>query len=48
MWPLVEAGGLVLRRCVYKSHSIYYRQVSSGIVVVRILGRQDTEGAFRS
>lgn len=34
------------RRCVYRSHSIYYRIEGQGVAIMRILGRQDTAKAF--
>ena len=34
------------RRCVYRSHSIYYRIEKGGIAIIRILKRQDTKTAF--
>ena len=36
------------RRCVYRSHSIYYRIESQRVSIMRILGRQDTAKAFHS
>jgi toxin ParE1/3/4 len=30
------------RRAVYQSHSVYYRLDDEGILIVRILGQQDT------
>ncbi len=36
------------RRCVYRSHSIYYRIQGQRVLIMRILGRQDTAKAFHS
>ena len=35
------------RRCVYRSHSIYYRIEGQRVAVMRILGRQSLARAFR-
>jgi toxin ParE1/3/4 len=35
------------RRSVYRSHSIYYRVEGTRIVIMRILGRQDTTSAVK-
>ena len=35
------------RRCVYRSHSIYYRIEGQGVAIMRILGRQSLASAFR-
>ena len=42
--PEIKPG---LRRSVYSSHSIYYRIDEHEIVIVRILGQQNLERAFR-
>ncbi|MXZ79871.1 MAG: type II toxin-antitoxin system RelE/ParE family toxin [Gammaproteobacteria bacterium] len=34
------------RRCVYRSHSIYYRIEGQGIAIMRILGRQSVTKAL--
>ena len=31
------------RRSVYKSHTIYYQMDEDGVLIVRVLGRQDPE-----
>ncbi|MCY4443055.1 MAG: type II toxin-antitoxin system RelE/ParE family toxin [Deltaproteobacteria bacterium] len=33
-------------RSVYQSHAIYYRVEPDGVVIIRILGRQDADEAF--
>ncbi len=42
-WPAVDDIRVGYRRCVYKSHSIYYRITDDGVVISRILGRQDPD-----
>lgn len=34
------------RRSVYGSHAVYFRERNGGILIVRILGRQDPVQAF--
>ena len=34
------------RRCIYKSHSIYYRIQPEHVFIVRILGKQDPKKAL--
>ncbi len=46
IYPAVDYIRLGYRKSVYRSHSTYYRVDDSGIVIVRILGRQDLESAF--
>ena len=40
-WPAVTHIRAGLRRCVYGSHSIYYRIDPAEIVIMRILGREN-------
>ncbi len=35
------------RRCVYHSHSIYYRVVADRVLIVRVLGKQDVNTQFK-
>ena len=43
----VDHINLGYRRCVYRSHSIYYRIEKDGeVTIIRILKRQDTTNAF--
>ncbi|MBN4063432.1 type II toxin-antitoxin system RelE/ParE family toxin [Cardiobacterium sp. AH-315-I02] len=44
--PAVDHLRMGYRRCVYNSHSIYYRIEPENVVIVRILGQQDSENAF--
>jgi toxin ParE1/3/4 len=46
LYPAVEHIHKGHRRSVYGSHSIYYRIEGQGVVIVRILGRQDPVKAF--
>ena len=46
IWPRIEILNMSFQRCVYESHSIYYQQANSEIVIVRILGQQDIDQAF--
>ena len=41
-FPAVDHIRPGYRRCVFKSHSIYFRIEDTGVLVVRILGRQDS------
>ena len=34
------------RRCVCEAHAIYYRIEDHGVLIVRVLGQQDTSNAF--
>jgi toxin ParE1/3/4 len=34
------------RRCVFRSHAVYYRLANDQVIIVRILGRQDTRTAL--
>ncbi len=43
LWQAVDHVRAGLRRCVYGSHSIYYRIAQDEIVIVRILGKEDRE-----
>ncbi len=45
-WQAVEHIRPGYRRCVYGSHSIYYRIAADDIVVVRILGQENPDTAF--
>ena len=45
-WPHIEIQNMSFQRCVYESHSIYYQQGESDVVIVRILGQQDIDQAF--
>ena len=44
--PSVEHIRAGYRRSVYESHAIYYRIEASGVLIVRILGRQDLDVAL--
>lgn len=46
LYPAVDHIRKGYRRSVYGSHSIYYRIEAKHVVIVRILGRQDTTEAF--
>ncbi len=48
LYPAVDHIGKGFRRSVYGSHSIYYRIEEQGVLVLRILGQQDTSKAFRA
>jgi len=48
LYPAVEHIRKGHRRCVYGSHSIYYRVEEEGVVIVRILGQQDPAKALRA
>ena len=43
LWPAVDHIRLGYRRSVYGRHSIYYRIDSDVIMIVRILGQQDSQ-----
>jgi len=45
-WPQIEIQAMSFQRCVYESHSIYYQQIDSKVIIVRILGQQDINQAF--
>lgn len=45
-FPIIDFVGKDYRRCVAGSHSIYFRQVADGVLIVRILGRQNPETAL--
>lgn len=36
------------RRCVYESHSIYYTEQEQGVLIIPILGQEDTNKAFHN
>lgn len=42
-YPRVDHIRPGYRRSVYKSHAIYYRIDEDGVLIVRVLGRQDPE-----
>lgn len=46
LYPAVDHVHKGCRRCVFGSHSIYYRIEEQGVVIVRILGQQDLDKAF--
>jgi len=41
LWPAVEHIRAGYRRSVYVAHSIYYRCESTGVQIVRVLGREN-------
>jgi len=43
LYPLVEHIHPGYRRSVHQSHSIYYRIENQDIIIMRVLGRQDTK-----
>jgi toxin ParE1/3/4 len=45
-FPIIDFVGKDYRRCVAGAHSIYFRQVAGGVLIVRILGRQNPETAL--
>jgi toxin ParE1/3/4 len=45
-YPIADHVAPHYRRSVYGSHSIYYRIENDYILIVRILGQQDTTSAF--
>lgn len=46
LYPAIDYIHKGYRRSVYGSHSIYYRIEAKRVVIVRILGRQDSTKAF--
>lgn len=46
LYPAVDDIRKGYRRSVYQSHSIFYRVEGENIIIVRILGQQDTKTAF--
>ena len=46
LYPAVDHIRHGYRRSVYGSHTIYFRVERQGVIVVRILGRQDLTHAF--
>ena len=46
LYPAIDHIRQGYRRSVYRSHSIYYRIDPDEIVIVRILGQQDTDKAL--
>ncbi len=47
LYPAVDHIREGYRRSVYGSHSIYYRIEPKRVLIVRILGRQDSAKAFQ-
>lgn len=45
-YPAVDDIRSGYRRCVYKSHSIYYTIGEEVILVIRVLGHQNIESSF--
>ena len=45
-YPRVDHVRPGYRRSVYVSHAIYYRIVEGGVLIVRILGRQDPQAGL--
>jgi toxin ParE1/3/4 len=41
LWPAVDHIRSGYRRSVYVAHSIYYRIESTGVLIVRVLGREN-------
>ena len=48
LYPAVDHIHEGYRRGVCGVHSIYYRVTNDTIKIIRVLGRQDTDKAFRS
>ncbi|MEM9387036.1 MAG: type II toxin-antitoxin system RelE/ParE family toxin [Pseudomonadota bacterium] len=47
LWPEVPDLPGDYRRCVFRSHAIYYRLEPSGnVLIVRVLGNEDLAAAF--
>lgn len=46
LWQSVDDIRAGYRRSVYGSHSIYYRIEGKEIIIMRILGKEDPEGAL--
>lgn len=42
-WPEVEHIRVGYRRSVYRAHSIYFRVEDKGVLIVRVLGRQNPQ-----
>jgi toxin ParE1/3/4 len=40
LWPAVEHIRAGYRRSVYRAHSIFYRIETTGVLIVRVLGRE--------
>lgn len=45
-FPVVDGFGTKYRRCVYQKHSIYYTIEEAGVLIVRILSRQDVRASL--
>ena len=43
LWPEVDHIRAGYRRSVYVAHSIYYRVEANGVMIVRVLGRQNPQ-----
>ena len=46
MFPKLEVAGQTFRRAVSGSHAVYYILEDDGVVIVRVLGRQDLRSAL--
>lgn len=47
LYPAVEHIHEAYRMSVFKAHSIYYRITDTGILIVRLLGREDARKELR-
>ena len=47
-YPSVDDIRPGYRRCVYKSHSIYYTTGEEVVLIIRVLGAQDVDYSFPS
>lgn len=43
LWPEVDHIRAGYRRSVYVAHAIYYRVEASGVMIMRVLGRQNPQ-----
>ncbi len=41
LYPVYDRGGMTLRKCVCNRHSIYFSIDEGGILIVRIIGKQE-------
>ncbi len=41
LYPIAETKNGIFRKCVYKSHAIYYTIKGDNVLIVRIIGAQD-------
>ena len=46
VWPHITVQKLSFQRSVYQSHTIYYRNNSDHLLIVRVLGQQDIDKAL--